>query len=98
MTDAELWATWRLWVAIAGVLVLVAAGLLISIWLTAQRILAEAVRALGAAEKIEANTRAIWELQKTNEVGDRMLDTVRSIEQKTTSLAKALEGEAVPRR
>ena len=45
MSDAELWAAWRLWIVVATVVVLLAAGLLITILLTARGILAEAVRA-----------------------------------------------------
>src|SRR5262245_60618402 len=40
MTDAELWALWRLWLGVAVVIILVAAALLVTIWLTARRILA----------------------------------------------------------
>ena len=31
MSDAELWAAWRLWIVVATVVVLIAAGLLIAI-------------------------------------------------------------------
>lgn len=97
MTDAELWATWRLWMAVAVVLVLVAAGLLVTILVTARRILAEALRALAAAETIQKNTAAIWELQTTNEVAARMLATVEAIEQKGGALGSALQGAEVRR-
>jgi|SRR4029450_3761502 hypothetical protein len=97
MTDAELWAVWRLWVTVAAVLVLVAAGLLVTIWITARRILAEALRALSAAKAIETRTRAIWELQATNDVAQRILETVEHIEQRSEALARALEGHAVTR-
>ena len=50
MTDAELWSAWRLWMGVATLVVLIAATLLVTIWLTARRILADAVRALKAAE------------------------------------------------
>lgn len=95
MTDDGLWATWRIWVAVAMVLVLVAAGLLIVILVVARRILAEAVRALNAAETIRANTQAIWALQTTNEVAERLLDTVEDIAKKGGALAGALQGAAV---
>ena len=52
MSDAELWAAWRLWIVVATVVVLLAAGLLITILLTARKILGEAVRALNAVEVI----------------------------------------------
>ena len=56
MTDAELWAAWRLWMGVATVVVLIAATLLIVIALTARRILADAGRALAAVEVIRAQT------------------------------------------
>ena len=95
MTDAELWSTWRLWTAVAVVIVLVAAGLLTAILVTARRILAEAVRALNAAETIRANTQAIWALQTTNEAAERMLGTVENIAKKGAALVDALQHSTV---
>ena len=97
MSDAELWAQWRLWIVVATVVVLLAAGLLIAILITARRILTEAVRALRAVDVIRANTQPIWELQTTNEVAERILATVESIEHKGGALVSALEGQAVKR-
>ena len=97
MSDAELWAAWRMWIVVATVVVLLAAGLLITILLTARRILAEAVRALTAVDVIRKNTQPIWELQTTNDVAERILKTVESIEQKGGALAGALDGQAVKR-
>ncbi len=94
MTDTELWGAWRLWMMVAVVVILIAATLLIVIWLTARSILAHAVRALGAAEKIRASTQPIWELQTTNEVAAGILETVQSIEAKGGALAEALESHA----
>lgn len=90
MTDAELWAAWRLWMTVAAAIVLIAAGLLITIWLTARRILTDAVRALNAAEKIRAQTQAIWALEDTNLVAEGILETVQAIEAKGGALAGAL--------
>ncbi len=98
MSDAELWAAWRMWIVVATVVVLLAAGLLITILVTARKILAEAVRALHAVEVIRGNTQPIWELQTTNTVAQQILETVRSIEQKGGALVQALEGQAVNRR
>ena len=97
MSDAELWASWRLWLLVATIVVLLAAGLLIAILLTARRILGEAVRALKAVEIIRGNTQAIWALQTTNEVAEQILQSVESIEKKGTALVGALEGHAVGR-
>ena len=90
MTDAELWAAWRFWMLVAAVIVLVAAVLLVTIWLTARRILADAKRALAAAEGIRQNTTVIWELQTTNEVAEPLLATVKSIESRAGRLVEVL--------
>jgi hypothetical protein len=97
MSDAELWAAWRLWIVVATAVVLLAAGLLITILVTARRILAEAVRALNAVETIRKNTQPIWELQATNEVAARILQSVEAIEHKGGALVRALEGQSVKR-
>jgi len=97
MSDAELWAAWRLWIVVATVVVLLAAGLLITILVTARRILAEAVRALNAVETIRKNTQPIWELQATNEVAAQILQSVEAIEHKGGALLRALEGQSVKR-
>jgi hypothetical protein len=94
MTSADLWAAWRLWMLVASAVVLVAAGLLITIWLTARSIVTHATRALKAAEEIRDNTRAIWELQTTNEVAEQIRDTVCDIEAKATKLVEALHAQA----
>lgn len=94
MTDAELWSAWRMWMAVAVVIILIAATLLITIWLTARSILAHAVRALNAAGRIQQATTPIWELQTTNEVATDILSTVRSIEAKGGALVAALESPA----
>ena len=94
MSDADLWAAWRMWMVLAVVVILVAAVLLIMIWRTARGIHAEAVRALTAAERIRVNTMPIWALKTTNEVAGQMLTTVQSIEQNGGALAAALESHA----
>lgn len=94
MTTAELWGAWRLWMLVAAAIVLVAAVLLITIWLTARGILAHARRALAAAERIRQNTAPIWALQTSNQVAGSLLETVRSIEKKGGALAAALESHA----
>ncbi len=94
MTDADLWAAWRIWMAVAVVVILIAAALLITIWLTARSILTHAHRALAAAEKIRTNTMPIWDLATTNEVGVDLLETVQSIEAKGGKLVAALESHA----
>ena len=82
---------WGLWMAVAGVVVALAAALLIIIWLTARAIYAHALRALKAAEAIRVNTLPIWELQTTNEVAEGILGAVQAIERKGGMLAHALQ-------
>jgi len=97
MTDAELWAAWRIWLGVATLVVVIAASLLIIIWLTARKILVDAVRALNAVEAIRAQTLPIWGLQSTNEVADDILDTVQAIEATGGALAGALQQHEVRR-
>lgn len=91
MTDAELWDAWRFWMAVAGVIVVVAAALLVAIWVTARQILAEAQRALAAVELIQQRTSAVWALEATNDVAGRIRDTVGAVAGKGTSLVETLE-------
>jgi len=97
MTDAELWASWRLWMVVATAVILIAASLLIIIWLTARQILADAVRALKAVEAIRANTQPIWALEETNEIAEDILETVQKIEAKGSALAGALHATGTRR-
>jgi hypothetical protein len=94
MTDADLWAAWRVWMLVGALVVLVAAALLVTIWLTARSIAGHAWRAVVALDGIRENTRAIWALQTTNEVAEELCDTVRDIEAKATALAEALQSHA----
>ena len=98
MTDSDLWSSWLLWMGVATVVVLIAAGLLIFILVTARQILREAVRALNAAEEIRKNTTVIWQLQTTNDVAEDILSTVRALEAKGGALADALQSHAPARR
>ena len=97
MTDAELWASWGIWMGVATVVILIAASLLIIIWLTARRILADAVRALNAVEAIRAQTQPIWALEETNHIAEDILATVQAIEAKGGALAGALQAKEATR-
>ncbi|MEO8193202.1 MAG: hypothetical protein ABI681_05080 [Gemmatimonadales bacterium] len=94
MADADLWRAWWLWMGVAALVIVIAAMLLVTIWLTARSILAHARRALAAAEKIRENTMPIWALDTTNEVAGEILETVQSIEAKGGLLVEALESHA----
>jgi len=96
VTDADLWASWSLWMLVAAGIILVAAALLVTIWLVARSILAHAVRALNAAEAIRQNTLPIWDLQTSNEAAEQLLATVQQIEHKGGKLVEALQHESRP--
>ena len=85
-----------LWIVVATVVVLLAAGLLITILLTARGILAEAVRAERGRDDSQEHA-TVWELQTTNQVAEQILHTVEAIEQKGGALVRALEGQTVNR-
>lgn len=93
MTDAELWAAWRLWMLVAAAVVVIAAALLVTIWLLARRIVADAGRILVAAEAIRQRTAPIWELQTTNDAAEQILAAVKSVEARAGRLV-ALLGRA----
>ena len=97
MTDAQLWSAWQLWMGVATVVILIAASLLIIIWLTARRILADAVRALNAVEAIRVQTQPIWALEETNQIAEDLLETVQAIEAKGGALAGALQKKEATR-
>jgi hypothetical protein len=92
MIDAQLYRAWETWLAIGGVLVVVAAALLIWILLIARAIAANAVRALRAAEQIRESTRPIWALEATNATAAGLLDAAWSIEDHAAQVADLLEG------
>lgn len=94
MADTNLWHAWWLWMGVATAVIVIAAALLITIWVTARSILAHAKRALAAAERIRDNTAPIWALDTTNEVAGQILATVQSIEAKGGKLVEALESHA----
>lgn len=94
MTDADLWSAWSVWMLVAGAIVLVAAALLATLWLTARSILAHAGRALAAAEEIRASTQPIWELETTNDTAEDLLTTVESLRDKAEALVMALASPA----
>ena len=92
MSATEVWASWRIYISVAALVVVIAASLLILILITARAILRDAVRALNAAETIRKNTLPIWGLETTNDVAVEIRDAVRSIEAKGGALAGALQG------
>ena len=96
MSDADLWATWQLWMGVAALIVLVAATLLV-VWMTARNIRQEAIRALTAVDAIQKNTQSIWALQTTNEVAVHMAETVEAVQHKVVALVDTVAGRTVDR-
>lgn len=94
MSDTDLWHAWFLWMGVATAVIVIAAALLITIWLTARSILAHAKRAIAAAAQIRENTQPIWALDTTNEVAGQILETVQAIEAKGGKLVEALQSHA----
>ena len=93
MPDAELYIIWYWSLAVAGVVVLLAAALLIAILLVARRILSNARQALEAAEAIAEETQVIWALEETNRTAEEILATAESIEERRGRIAGTLHGE-----
>lgn len=98
MTDADLFRLWYVWLAIGGAAVVVAAALLVTIWLTARGIEREARRALSAVERIGAATRPIWKLDDTNQAAEALLAAARDLEAHGAAIASALGGPDPARR
>ncbi len=90
MDDATLYSTWHLWLAIGGVIVLAAAGLLLLVNAAAARILKLAGAALGIVKEIKENTKSIWQLENTNAVAGNVLNEAKSIDDHLSVVAKAL--------
>jgi hypothetical protein len=90
MTDPMLYAEWQTALIIAGVIIVAAAALLITVWLAARRILKLAKEALDLVVEIKENTRSVWKLRQTNSVASDILGTAENIEQKAVKVAQAL--------
>ena len=97
MTDAELYTTFYIGLAVAFVVVLVAAVLLILTQRAAQRILDLAVAALGLVKQIKENTMVVWALQDTNKTAVNILDSAESIRDHGALVANALHDIDVKR-
>ena len=88
--DSELYTIWYWSLAVAGIVVLLAAALLIAIILVARSILGHAQQALEAAEHIAEDTKVIWALAESNRVAGEILSTAESIEANGARIVQAL--------
>ena len=89
MNDADYYNQFYIGLAISGALVVVAAILLLLIWLAARRILKLAVAALGLVIKIKENTMIIWGLLETNHKAVNILTEAETIEKSAGMVAEA---------
>ena len=89
MNDAQYYKEFYIALAIAGVIVVIAATLLILIWVAARRILKLANAALGIVVNIKQNTLSIWELQNTNHKAVDILNEADTILGSAGAVAQA---------
>ena len=90
MSAQEIYQWWFIWLGVAGIIVLAAAALLITIVVLARRIGVLAASALGVVEQIEQNTRPIWQLNATNKVAKDLLAGAQAIEGNAGAIVGAL--------
>ena len=90
MDEANLYQNFYLWLGVATILIIAAAGLLIMVWMAARRILRLATAALSIVKEIRANTNSIWGLQKTNEVAINILEGAKAIETHAGMVVEAM--------
>ena len=91
MSEQQFLRYWSTGVGIAAAIVVAVAALLLAIIGTARGILANAGRALAVANQIVANTRPIWEIERTNAVAAQLLDGAEAISAHATEVADALD-------
>lgn len=90
MTAEEIYKWWLIWLGIAGLVVVIAAALLITILVLARQIGSLAATALTVVEQIEHNTKPIWQLNATNHVAVQLLEGAKAIEANAGMIVDAL--------
>ena len=91
MENAELLNEWFIGLAIVTLIVIIAAVLLILIWLSARRILKLASTALKVVKEIQNNTDCIWELEKTNGIAGAIHSETEAISTHLNLVSESLE-------
>lgn len=89
MNDDAFYNEFYIGLAFTGTLVIVAAILLLLIYMAARRILKLAVIALGVVVKIKENTLCIWNLQQTNHKAKDILKEAETIKNSAGLVAEA---------
>ena len=91
MENEALFNEWLIGLVLVSVIIVIAAVLLILVFLAARRILRLAVVALKIVTQIKNNTNAIWELENTNKVAVDIKNEAKAIEEHATLVAEALK-------
>ena len=91
MENEALFNEWLIGLVLVSVIVVIAAVLLILVFLAARRILRLAGAALKIVTQIKNNTNAIWELENTNKVAVNIKNEAEAIEEHATLVADALK-------
>lgn len=89
MNDDAYYNQFYVGLAISGALVVVAAILLLLIWMAARRILKLATAALSLVIKIKENTLSIWGLLETNKKAVNILSEAEIIKDNAGAVAEA---------
>jgi len=90
MTAEQIYDGWFIWLGVAGVVVVLAAALLITILVLARQISALAATGLAVVGEIEQNTKPIWQLNATNHVAGQLLGGAMAIESNAVAIVDAL--------
>ena len=90
MTAEQIYGWWFIWLGVAGVVVVLAAALLIAILVLARQISALAATGLAVVGEIEQNTKPIWQLNATNHVAGQLLGGAMAIESNAVAIVDAL--------
>lgn len=90
MSTEEIFKAWYIWLGVAGIIVVAAAALLITILVLARRIGGLAQTALEVVGEIEQNTKPIWQLNATNKVAKDLLAGAHAIEGNAGGIVTAL--------
>jgi len=91
MENETLFNEWLIGLGLVSLIVVIAAVLLILVFLAAKRILRLAGAALEIVTQIKENTLPIWELETTNKVAVDIQNEAEAIEAHATLVAEALE-------
>ena len=97
MNDAAYYNQFYIGLALAGAIVIIAAILLILIWMAARRILKLATAALSLVVKIKENTLSIWGLLETNHKAVNILSEAETIENSAGLVAEAFHETEEPK-